>query len=222
MKKIKTATLAIMMTTAAISAWGMDYRVAAAKQLAPLLPFAASAYLPFISAGLRAMTTKSLVEDGFMSFFFTVEKHEKTKKPNGCLVPCTKEDIPAIKEILRSAFKVSHDIIEEHILFYTADGYPVRVWKENNIVKGVLFYSIESTTNIFIHSFAVSPNAQRKGIGSAMLNAFEKEMASKSPSKSCKLTLDSAPSALGFYKKYGFTCNASNFCTRKCISTMND
>lgn len=145
-----------------------------------------------------------------------------TVKPKSSLAPCTNDDLPAIDAICKASFNVDLASYSWFLRAFSVDQYPIRVWKENNTVLGSFFYDNESSIKTFIHTFAVKPDAQRGGIGSAMLKDFEKERAAQCPSNTCTLTLISAPSALGFYAKNGFTCDENRYCTKEFLSTMHD
>lgn len=180
MECIKITFLTIIMTCAAIPAWGMDYLKTAIQLAAPMI---ASPYI------FSAMNKGALV----------------SPEPN---------DHEAARNILNWNFTlVSYDAYRPQ---------EIKIWKKDDEVQGILIHEKLTATMTHIRYLAVKDELQSTGIGTAMLDSFEKEVASQCPSRTCELNLKSRRSALKFYRKNGFTCNDYYECIKEFASTMSD
>jgi ribosomal protein S18 acetylase RimI-like enzyme len=180
MRTIKSAIFAILMTCAAMPAWGMDYFNAAAN-LAPLLPFVASSYIPFIR-GMRMAKPKRI--------------HVPSNDPHF---------IPFEEKYAQDVLKVFHNTFGYAPALDT-NRYQIRIWIDEGEIKGVILFTKQSPSAIYVNYLAVDKKSQRHGIGTKILNALQEELAADYPD-SCCISLQSVASAISFYQKFGFTCN---------------
>jgi|GEM_PF-5885430 GNAT superfamily N-acetyltransferase len=193
MKTIQSTIFAILMISAVMPAWGMDYVSALTNLTASLLPLAAPIFM----------------------------FNQRPQQPiQGELVPFEAKHDKEVRTIFWKCFERIPDAYYDYHHPASIDKQiQVRMWKERDHIKGVFILEKMSPTKHHIDYFAVDPQVQRTGVGTKMLHALEKELTTQS---SGTLALRSSPIALEFYENNGFKCDQYRYCTKEFASTMHE
>jgi ribosomal protein S18 acetylase RimI-like enzyme len=135
------------------------------------------------------------------------------RQKNG-LMPFKEEYDTAVRNVFNKSFN-----FVPHIYDKDPRTREVKVWKENNHIRGALIFEKKSPIEATLHYIGVHPDAQGAYVGTQIVKAFEAELAATCPSSSCAITLHSYTKTLGFYKKNGYTCGDRNTCRKEFAST---
>lgn len=121
------------------------------------------------------------------------------------LIPFEEQYRQDVEKIFISTFR--------YVPYLDYQRYKILIWKDKNEIKGVIIFSEQSPKRIHICYLAVHKDFQHQGIGTQILQALEKELAS-TYIYGYEISLNAVAKAVNFYTKYGFDCN-DFFCLKR-------